>query len=61
MVYGMLLDNEAGLANLVGATSKLSSLRVGLFLGEKAVVDIFCTHHEYKHIDQRKAWPLPLG
>lgn len=49
LVYDILLDNEAGLANPVGATSKMSSLCVGLFWGEKAVVEVFCAHQEYKN------------
>lgn len=44
LVYDILLDNEAGLANLVGATSKMSSLRVGLSLGEESCGESFlCT------------------
>lgn len=44
LAYDILLDNEAGLANLVGATSKMSSLRVGLSLGGRKLWWKFSVH-----------------
>lgn len=52
-------NKEAGLANLIrsgiyrGAVFSLETP-----LGEKAMVDIFCTHYQHRHSGPKKALPF---
>lgn len=59
--YCIQLNKEIwGIANLGGSSFYREQSLGCKYLGEKAMVDIFCTCHQHPHRDQKKALP-PSG
>ena len=60
MVYSWI--KEPGLANLGRSVLCRGAVFRQLTLcGGKALGDIFCTHCQHPHMDQREALPFPTG